>query len=48
MAVDYVNDSIDLRVQSKAHDGVPDEIVKAMTEDLVTLAIRKNKAAPSD
>jgi hypothetical protein len=37
-AVDYVNDSIDLRVQSKASDGVPDEIVSAMAQKLVSLA----------
>jgi hypothetical protein len=37
-AVDYVNDSIDLRVQSRAADGVPDEIVDAMARKLVSLA----------
>jgi len=33
--VDYVNDPIDLRLQSKAFDGVPDAIVKDITERLV-------------
>ena len=33
--VDYVNDPIDLRLQSKAFDGVPDDIVKDITERLV-------------
>lgn len=37
-AVDYVNDSIDLRVQSRAVDGVPDEIVDAMARKLVSIA----------
>ncbi len=35
--VDYVNDPIDLRLQSKASDGVPDNIVKDITERLVEL-----------
>jgi glutathione synthase/RimK-type ligase-like ATP-grasp enzyme len=38
VAVDYVNDSIDLRVQSRAADGVPDRIVHEMAEQLVVLA----------
>ncbi len=33
--VDYVNDPIDLRLQSKAFDGVPDDIVKDIAERLV-------------
>jgi hypothetical protein len=33
--VDYVNDPIDLRLQSKAIDGVPDEVVKAIAASLV-------------
>jgi hypothetical protein len=37
--VDYVNDPIDLRLQSKALDGVPDEIVKDITERLVELIL---------
>ncbi len=37
--VDYVNDPIDLRLQSKAFDGVPDNIVKDITERLVELVL---------
>ena len=37
--VDYVNDPIDLRLQSKAFDGVPDHIVKDITERLVELIL---------
>jgi len=32
--VDYVNDQIDLRLQSKAADGVPDEIVQGIADGL--------------
>jgi hypothetical protein len=35
IVVDYVNDPIDLRLQSKAFDGVPDHIVKGIAEGLV-------------
>lgn len=48
VAVDYVNDGIDLRSQSNAHDGVPDEVIKAIAEDLVVLAARQQKTAPLD
>jgi hypothetical protein len=37
--VDYVNDPIDLRLQSKAFDGVPDDIVEDITERLVELIL---------
>jgi hypothetical protein len=37
--VDYVNDPIDLRLQSKAIDGVPDPIVMDITERLVELIL---------
>ncbi len=37
--VDYVNDPIDLRLQSKAFDGVPDQIVRDITERLVELIL---------
>jgi hypothetical protein len=43
--VDYVNDPIDLRLQSKAFDGVPDNIVKDITERLVELILPRH--APS-
>lgn len=34
VVVDYVNDPIDLRLQSKALDGVPDQIVQSLTDRL--------------
>jgi hypothetical protein len=37
VVVDYVNDQIDLRLQSKAVDGVPDAIVQDVAERLVGL-----------
>ena len=43
--IDYVNDPIDLRLQSKAIDGVPDDIVKDITERLVQLLL--NHHTPS-
>ncbi|KPL19582.1 MAG: hypothetical protein AMJ92_02145 [candidate division Zixibacteria bacterium SM23_81] len=39
IVVDYVNDQIDLRLQSKTPDGVPDDIVRAIAERLVGLAV---------
>ncbi len=36
VVVDYVNDQIDLRLQSNAAEGVPDEIVKSIAQRLVT------------
>jgi hypothetical protein len=40
VAIDYVNDGIDLRSQSNAQDGVPDEVIKLIAADLVMLAAR--------
>ena len=37
IVVDYVNDGIDTRVQSKAVDGVPDEIMQGIANQLVLL-----------
>ncbi|SRR5581483_3886320 len=37
VAVDYVNDGIDTRLQSKAVDGVPDEVMKQIAGKLVDL-----------
>ena len=37
VVVDYVNDGIDTRIQSKAVDGVPDQVMKKITEGLVKL-----------
>jgi hypothetical protein len=40
LAVDYVNDPLDLRLQSTAADGVPDEIVENIAGRLARLAQR--------
>jgi len=37
--VDYVNDPIDLRLQSKTFDGVPDDIVRDIAERLAELVL---------
>jgi len=37
VVVDYVNDGIDTRLQSRADDGVPDEVMQQMAEELVRL-----------
>jgi hypothetical protein len=42
MAVDYVNDPVDLRLQSKAADGVPDAWVENIAGRLVRLAERNS------
>jgi hypothetical protein len=36
--VDYINDPVDLRLQSKSYDGVPDIIVADIADRLATLA----------
>ena len=38
VVVDYVNDQIDLRLKSKCHDGVPDDIVYDIAHRLINLA----------
>ena len=38
VVVDYVNDEIDTRIQSKAVDGAPDEIMQSIASQLVTIA----------
>ena len=38
VVVDYVNDEIDTRVQSKAVDGAPDEIMQSIAAQLVSIA----------
>ncbi len=40
MAVDYVNDPLDLRLQSKAADGVPDAIVENIAGRMARLVER--------
>jgi hypothetical protein len=42
VVIDYVNDPLDLRIQSKAADGVPDKIVHSIAENIVELVL-KNK-----
>jgi len=42
VVVDYVNDPIDLRLQSKAVDGVPDKIVHDIAERLVDLVATRH------
>jgi hypothetical protein len=37
--VDYVNDPIDLRLQSKAFDGVPNDIVRDIADRLADLVL---------
>ena len=37
VVVDYVNDQIDLRLQSDAPDGVPDQIVQRICEILAQM-----------
>ncbi|MBN1292867.1 MAG: hypothetical protein JXB48_13585 [Candidatus Latescibacteria bacterium] len=37
VVVDYVNDQIDLRLKSKAHDGVPDEYIQSITKHLIDI-----------
>lgn len=39
LAVDYVNDQIDLRLQSQAADGVPDAIVQEIADRLAGLVV---------
>jgi len=41
-AVDYVNDPVDLRLQSRAADGVPDAWVENIAGRLVRLAERNS------
>jgi hypothetical protein len=40
LVVDYVNDPVDLRLQSKAVDGVPDVFVESIAARLVRLVDR--------
>ncbi|HPC35120.1 MAG TPA: hypothetical protein P5268_01495 [Candidatus Marinimicrobia bacterium] len=40
VVVDYINDPMDLRLQSMAIDGVPDEIVRAIASDCVATVKR--------
>jgi hypothetical protein len=42
VVVDYVNDQIDLRLQSNATEGVPDDIVKSIAQRLVGLVANQS------
>jgi hypothetical protein len=44
VVVDYVNDGIDTRVQSKAADGAPDHIMREIAHRLVGLLVREAAA----
>ncbi len=37
VVVDYVNDGIDTRIQSKAVDGAPEEVMQGIANQLVKL-----------
>ncbi len=41
VVVDYVNDQIDLRLKSRAVDGVPDEVVETIAADLAGLVVSR-------
>ncbi len=38
VAIDYINDQIDLRLKSRHYDGVPDEIVRKIARNIVRFA----------
>jgi hypothetical protein len=40
VAVDYVNEMCDLRLQSVTRNGVPDAVVQAIVDDIVTFVRR--------
>jgi hypothetical protein len=46
VVVDYINDQIDLRLQSKAVDGVPDDIARDIVESIVGLVETGRRLAP--
>ncbi len=45
VVVDYVNDGIDTRIQSKAVDGVPDEVMQSIAQRLALIAKGEKDAA---
>jgi hypothetical protein len=45
LIVDYVNDQIDFRLQSRVFDGVPDALVANIAERLVDLAMQKESSS---
>ncbi len=46
VVVDYINDQIDLRLQSHAVEGVPDAIVQRVAERLVSHVINRHRKTP--
>jgi len=46
VVVDYINDQIDLRLQSKAVDGIPDDVVCSIAERLTEIGIQKTQKLP--
>ncbi len=44
--MDYVNDPIDLRLQSKTFDGVPDDIIRDITGRLAEFALTHSPSSP--
>jgi hypothetical protein len=46
IVVDYVNDGIDTRIQSKAVDGVPDEVMQGIARQLAE-KVSLGKASPN-
>jgi len=45
VVVDYVNNPVDLRLQSAAHDGVPDRTIRDIAERLADLVLKHRSAA---
>ena len=43
LSVDYVNDPIDLRVHSKAPEGVPDNVVAGVANALAVYVVRRTR-----
>jgi hypothetical protein len=41
VVIDYVNDPLDLRIQSKAADGVPDKIANSIAENIVEMILKR-------
>jgi hypothetical protein len=46
VVVDYVNDQIDLRLQSRTQEGVPDAIVQGVADGLVSQVLHRRRKRP--
>ncbi len=44
--VDYANDTIDLRIQSRTAEGVPDDVVRQVADSLAVMAKRRTRRRP--